>query len=257
MKAIMLAAGVGSRLVGESGDHPPKVLLKFGGKTLLQRHIESLRACGVTQLTIVIGYQADQIVDEINRIGARDMVRTIFNDRFREGNIISLWYARQELTSGDDVLLMDGDVLYDVRILERLLAAENPNSFLVDRDFEQGDEPVKLCIRDEQIVEFRKWLSADYDWCGESVGFFRFSPDVAQQLVDQTQLYIENNKVFDWYEEALRDILLTGSRDRFGWEDITGLPWIEIDFQEDVEKAGTEVLPAMQEPSEDAIRRAV
>lgn len=253
----MLAAGVGSRLVGQSGDHPPKVLLEFGGKTLLQRHIESLRACGVDQLTVVVGYQADQVVDEINRIGARDMVRTIFNDRFREGNIISLWYARQDLLSGDDVLLMDGDVLYDVRILERLLNSANPNSFLVDRDFEQGDEPVKLCIRDEAIVEFRKWLSTDYDWCGESVGFFRFSPEVAAQLVEQTRLYVENNKVFDWYEEALRDILLTGPRERFGWEDITGLPWIEIDFPEDVEKASAEILPSMQEPVVPEARKAI
>jgi choline kinase len=257
MKAIMLAAGVGSRLVGESGDHPPKILLKFGGKTLLQRHVESLRACGITELTLVVGYQADQIVDEINRIGARDMVRTIFNDRFREGNIISLWYARQELEAGEDVLLMDGDVLYDIRILDRLINSDQQNAFLVDRDFEQGDEPVKLCIRDDAIVEFRKWLSAEYDWCGESVGFFRFSPAVAAKLVEQTRLYVENNKVFDWYEEALRDILLTGPRDRFGWEDITGLPWIEIDFPEDVEKASSEILPAMQEPDTEGARKAV
>ena len=59
------------------------------------------------------------------------------------------------------------------------------------------------------------------------------------------------------YEEALRDILLTGPRERFGWEDITGLPWIEIDFPEDVEKASTQVLPSMQEPVVPATRKAV
>ena len=56
MKAIMLAAGVGSRLYGDDGNQPPKCLLEFGGKTLLNRHIDVLKSLGVDQLVMVVKF---------------------------------------------------------------------------------------------------------------------------------------------------------------------------------------------------------
>ena len=170
-------------------------------------------------------------------------MRTVFNEDYDQGNIVTLWTLRDEMCYGGPVLLMDADVLYDEGLVQRLVTSRHQNCLLLDRAFTPGDEPVKLCIRDGEIVEFRKWLSAEFDFCGESVGLFKLSARVAEKIIAQTRLYLMQGRRHDPYEEAIRDVILTSQRRTFAFEDITGLPWIEIDFAADVERATREILP--------------
>ncbi len=243
MKAVMLAAGTGVRLGPAATEHPPKVLLRFGGRSLLQRHIEILRRHGVEELVLGVGYHQEEIVQEIANLRAGDFVSTVFNENYDEGNIVTLWTLRDEMCCGGPVLLMDADVLYDERLVRRLVNSRHQNCLLLDRDFMPGDEPVKLCIRDGEIVEFRKWLSTGFDFCGESVGLFKLSAPVAEKIIAQTGLYLSQGRRRDPYEEAIRDVVLTSQGGTFSFEDITGMPWIEIDFAADVERATCEILP--------------
>ncbi len=246
MKVVMLAAGVGSRLEATPEEQMPKVLLRFGGKSLLQRHVEIFQRHGIKEMVLAVGFRHEAIEHEIAAIGAQDFVRTVLNRDYTEGNIVTLWTVREDLCTDEPVLLMDADVLYDEEIIARLINSPHENCLLIDRDFDPGDEPVKICIRDDQIIEFRKWLTTDFDYCGESVGFFKLSPPIAKQLIDQTGLYIAQQNREVPYEEAIRDLLLTAPRGTFACEDATGLPWIEIDFQEDVQRAETEILPRIE-----------
>jgi len=243
MKAVMLAAGVGARLGITATEHPPKVLLRFGGKSLLQFHIEALKRLDIDELVLGVGYHHDDIDREITALGARGFVRTVFNERYEQGNIVTLWALRDELCCDEPVLLMDADVLYDDELLERLVNSRHLNCLLLDRAFEPGDEPVKICVRDGEIIEYRKWLGAEFDFCGESVGFFKLSADVARMIIDQTERYLHLDRHYEPYEEAIRDVLLTSPRNTFAFEDITGMPWIEIDFAADIQRANTEILP--------------
>ena len=239
----MLAAGVGVRLESTSPRPPPKVLLRFGGKSLLERHLQVLKHQGMDELVLGVGYEHTAIEREILTLGAQDFVRTVFNDKYREGSIVTLWNLRDELCCGDTVLLMDADILYDEAIPRRLINSPHSNCLLLDRNFEPGDEPVKICMRGDKIIEFRKWLSTDFDYCGESVGMFKLSSDAARMIIAQTQLYLNQGRFHDPYEEAIRDVLLTSPRGTFAAEDITGLPWIEIDFAEDIARAESTILP--------------
>ena len=242
----MLAAGIGTRL--DAGDgHPPKALLEFGGKSLLHRHIEILRAAGIGELVIVTGYRADLIAAEIERAGAAGFARTVPNPDYREGSIVSLWAARNALVEGGDVLLMDADVLYDHRMIDRLMSSPHANCFLLDRDFEPGDEPVKICVRAGGIVDFEKRVEGEHDLRGESVGFFRFSAEIAARLAAAAEADAASGRRERMYEHAIRDVLLNSPPGTFGYEDVTGLPWIEIDFAEDVERARGEVLPRLED----------
>ena len=238
----MLAAGLGVRL-GAAGDRP-KCLLEFDGQTLLARHIAILRRANVRELVLGVGFQAERVDAEVARIGGDMNVRTVFNPDYRQGSMVTLWTMREHLDG--NILLMDADVLYDDRMMHRLCASRHANVFLLDREFEQGDEPVKLCVRDGTLVEFRKKVAVDYDLCGESVGFFRFSGDVARALGAATERYVGARAFHEPYEEAIRDLLLADPH-AFGYEDVTGLPWIEIDFAEDISRAREEVLPRLQQ----------
>ena len=246
--AIILAAGVGRRLGGAAGD-APKILLEFGGRTLLERHLEALRAHGVTDVSVTVGHRRELIEGELRRLGARDRVELVDNPRYREGSLVSLWAQAARLRSGRPALLMDGDVLYDPRVIAGLLDAPGENVLLVDRGIEPGDEPVKICFRGGRIVDFRKRPVHAHDWHGESVGFFRFSAATAAALADRCGAYVEEGRTDLEYEEAIRDLILA-EPDRFGAADIGALPWIEIDFEEDVARARDEVLPRLGLPPE-------
>ena len=240
----MLAAGVGDRL-GDAAEKVPKVLLEFAGKSLLARHIAILRHAGLRELVLCTGYRAKDIAAAIAACGAQDFVRTLYNPDFREGSMVSLWCMHEALAAGGDILLMDADVLYDHRLIARLIDTRYANCFLMDRDIDPGEEPVKLCIKDGRIVDFEKKVDHDYDYLGESVGFFRFSQAIGHRLGAAAGAYISAGEREHWYERAIRDLLLE-SPDEFGFEDVTGLPWLEIDYPEDVARAAAEILPRLE-----------
>lgn len=242
MKAIILAAGVGKRL-GELSAGLPKCLLNFDGVSLLHRHIKLLSQLEVSDICIVTGYRENEIKDELARLDLNANIKTISNPDYESGSVLSLLSARTILESGEDFILMDADVLYHPDILKTLVTTQLENCFLLDRIFEAGDEPVKICVRDNTIVDFRKIIASniEYDFQGESVGFFRFSNNVGKNLAAQCQHYLDEDKKDAPYEEAIRDLLLR-SPGLFGFEDISGSPWIEIDFPEDVGRAENDIL---------------
>jgi choline kinase len=239
--AIILAAGVGRRL--NHGSPLPKCLLEFGGLTLLARHCRNLSACGIERLSLCVGYEAAQVATALRTI-TRPATLLHYNPLYTLGSSLSLWSVRQALAAGDDVLVMDADVLYHPDILRRLVLSPARNCFLMDRDFAPGDEPVKICLDGERIVEFRKRVAAGlhYDRIGESVGFFKFDAATALQLACLINAYVADGRREQPHEEALRDLALSAGV-QIGVEDITGLPWLEIDFPEDLIRAEHEIMP--------------
>ena len=237
MKAIILAAGRGERL-GDAAAGRPKCLLRFGGKTLLQRHIENLDRAGISRIVIVTGYRHEHIEAALAQTKSRTPVETVVNPDYELGSIVSLHCAGDVLAGGADTILMDADVLYDPDILGRLFDTPSGNCFLLDRDFEPGDEPVKLCVSGAVPVEFRKIpdRAISWDYQGESVGFFRFDAATSARLARLAEEYLADNRKEEPYEEAIRD-LLREAPELFRVEDITGRDWIEIDFPEDVARA--------------------
>ncbi|NKB20688.1 MAG: NTP transferase domain-containing protein [Alphaproteobacteria bacterium] len=246
MKALILAAGVGTRLFGDDDKASPKSLLRFAGKSLMARHIENLTAVGVDEIGLVLGYQEEEIKAEIHAIGATDKVTFFHNPRFCEGSVVSMWTARDLLTAGEGVFFMDADVLYDPEIVERTIEPTGITSFPYDREFEAGDEPVKFMLEKGRPVEFRKVPDeVSYDTVGEWVGFISMTPKFAKAVAKQTEKYAIGGDVYAPYEDAVRDLLLEAEDGIAVGVDITGLPWIEIDFPEDIDRAEKEILPAI------------
>jgi choline kinase len=208
--------------------------------------LAALQANGVGDIAVTVGHRGDLIRAELSRLGALNRVAVVENTRYREGSIISLAVQRARLAAGKPVLLMDGDVLYDSRMIVRLLQAAPENVLLFDQMIEPGEEPVKICLRDEVIVDFAKLPEHAHDRHGESVGFFRFSAIMATALAERATAYVENGRAGAEYEAAVRDLILSHP-DRFGYEDISDLPWTEIDFAADVARARQEILPRLQE----------
>jgi choline kinase len=248
MRAIILAAGRGLRLQQADERQLPKCLLQFGGMSLLERHLRLLRAAGVEEVVLALGYRHERVAAELARLRWQPRPEIVINPRFELGSVLTVHSVADALTRGGDVLLMDADVLYDAQIAQALVNGEGPvNRVLIDREFEAGDEPVKLALSAGVPVELRKQVAADlkYDTIGESIGFFRFDQTAARRLAQLVAGYVERDGSHLPHEEAVRDLLLENGR-HFEVADVTGAPWIEIDFPVDVIRAAHEVLPQLQ-----------
>ena len=242
MKAVIYAAGRGVRLGAET----PKVLLEFGGRTLLEWHAVRLADCGVREVVIVVGHLREQIEAALPQIGEAHRVqfRTLLNDRYTEGSILSLAVSLPELEQNrEPVLLMDADVLYPSAMLRRLIDSPHPTALLIDRDFSTADDdPVLVPVKNGRPFDFRKHWRGEAELVGESIGFFKIAPADLPLLAQETRARSGGSSCGDSYDDALRALVLDG---RFGFEDVTGMPWTEIDFPDDVVRAREEVLPAI------------
>lgn len=245
MRAIILAAGVGSRLFGDSRAQPPKSLIEFDGETLLSRHIRHLQALGIENLTLVVGYRKDLVISEALRVAPEGFVRVIENPMYRGGSVISMWYARDVYRSQDEVLFMDADTLYDLDVLRRLIAAEG-SVFTYDSDLDDGDDPVRICMRDGHVVDFGKRIVGQFDAMGEWPGFMKVSGRVGPLLAASLENQIDGGNLLGAYEEAIRDVIIGEPQGAFNIVDVSDLGWIEIDFPDDLTRAREVILPKVE-----------
>jgi len=248
MQAIIYAAGVGMRLKSASGDRP-KILLEFSGKSLLERHLERLREVGIRHLTLVCGYQhqlIEQLLPPLRQLYGLE-IQQLINPDYTEGSILSLRTSipvLQSLARDEPVLLMDGDVLYPTEILRRLVDSPQRTALVIDRNYSTADDdPVLVPIANGRPFDFVKKWKGEAAQVGESIGFFKVSPEDLLDLINLTQSMSAGKGRAASYDDVLRKLVQAG---RFGHEDVTGLPWTEIDFPEDLERANVEVLPAIE-----------
>lgn len=280
MKAIILAAGIGRRI--QSVQVEPKILLSFNDRTLLERHVENLEQCGVDEVMIVTGYRAPSITHALQQRRTKLPVHTIHNPDYQQGSLVSLMTAADILENAQEsFLLMDGDVLYDPRIMRQLIDSPHEDALAVDCGYSPDAEAVKVCLRHDgaqrdgnerdgaqrdgtqyvgnswRIIDFHKKLHVpSWDRIGESVGFFKLSPQSGKFLVQRGHQYLARGENLLWYEETIRDAVIDSSAPCFGIEDITGLAWVEIDSAKDWEHARTTILPRLDAHHRDSHHRA-
>jgi choline kinase len=220
--AVLLVAGVGRRLAGDR----PKVLLEVGGRTLLDRHLENLRAAGVACLAVT-GYEAERI---------RALVpRTVHNPEYRRGSLLSL-RAGLEAGGDDDLVFMDGDVLYDPTILADVMALER--GLALDPRTEPGEEEMMVGVLGGRVRAIRRGRLEGFDLVGEGVGFFKVDRASLQAL----RRAVDASDPEGDYEAALDRFVAERGAD---YVLVAGRPWTEIDFPEDLLRAERDILPKL------------
>lgn len=239
MRAIILAAGRGSRLNGTAGELP-KCLVRLGGLTLVERQIQLLRAAGVEDIAMVVGCQADRV----RRACGQD-ITYIENARYAQTNsLYSLWMARPLLYEG--FVVLNCDVVFHPALLSDLLTSRHENALLLAyREASvapYGDEEMKVKVRGGRVMDMSKSMDpAEAD--GENLGIVKFSAPGAAALIDIMDGLIAEGGLRDWAPRAFAAFAQTHPLYAVGTR---GLPWTEIDFPEDYERAAREVLPAIE-----------
>ena len=236
MKAIILAAGRGTRLDGTAVK--PKCLVKVGGSTLLERQIQSLRNLNIRKIVVVIGFGADTIRAECD-----SEIAFVENMQFDEtSSLYSLWLAREHLTDG--FVVLNSDVLFHPQLLIDLMESAHEDALLIS-DIDPnplGDEEMKVKLHDRNVIDISKTmdpLEAD----GENVGIVKFGAQGANALIGYMDELIAGGAVKDWAPRAFREFALNHPLYALSTR---GLPWIEIDFPADYQRAVDEVYPLIE-----------
>jgi choline kinase len=239
LNAIVLVAGVGRRLAPLT-DETHKALLPVGGRPLLGRMLDALADAGIEQTVLVVGHCAGQVRAFAGTRAGPMAIRYVDNPDYAKGSALSVYAARAYLA--EPALVMDADVLFPREFLRRLLASPAPSAVLLDRGFRDTGEEVKLYTRGDRVVALGKRVVPQaWDVVGEGVGFFKCGAAAGADYVRCLREVIEEGgDGLNEYEDAMHRLLAT---QHVGWVDVTGMPWTEIDFAQDLRRAEAEVGP--------------
>ena len=233
-RAIILAAGKGSRLLPLTADRP-KCLIELNGRTLLEWQLDCLFEAGITETFVVTGFRPDLVEGVLDARGpGRGTVTTLFNPFFHVAdNLGSAWIARG--AKDRDFLLLNADTLVPPALVERLVAAPpSPICLAVDRKPAYDEDDMKVLTDGDRLVRVGKELEpGGYD--AESIGFMRFMGEGRTAFADMVESMLRTPEgPSQFYLRAIDRLAATGI---VCVQSIEGLDWAEVDFPADLEDA--------------------
>ncbi len=230
-KAVILAAGVGSR-IRPLTDDCPKSLLMVAGKPILEHMIRNCQNCGISQFVIVLGYLEQRIRKFVGETFPELDVIFVVNDRYAETNTgYSLMLAEQAIGEAS-FIKFDADVVFDPDILKRLIGSNFQNALCIDRGIQLDAEEVKVIVDDQlRVLQASKTVDPKTAF-GESIGIEKICSATAKLLfAELTLMMAQSGHLQDYYEAAYECLMARGTE--FQALDITGLKWTEIDTHDD------------------------
>jgi len=237
MQAIILAAG-SSRRLRPLTDNTPKCLLKVGSKSLLERTIENVLENGISDFIFVLGYKEIMIKDFLDENFKHINKTYITNSGYKNNNnSYSLWMTR-DFVHGN-ILLLDSDILFDKKIIAKLLDSNYENSLAVNFTDQLDEEQIKVILNNEnKVLKIGKEISIK-ESAGESIGIERFSSYFIKDLFSILNRKIsKENNVNEFYEASFQEVIDKGdSRNSIYAIDVGELICIEIDTVLDYENA--------------------
>ena len=241
MKALILAAGRGTRIRSIHGERP-KCLISFEGEAILDHQIHGLFAAGVREIGIVVGYESGQIVKHVETRyrDYLDRFSFIHNPKFETtNNIYSLWVARDWLR-GEAFMCLNADVLCEPDILIPAARTTAPISMVVDPQWR--DETMKVIIRDGRVAKMSKKISRS-EFSGTYIGITTFSSEIQRDFFRSIDKLVAGGHVNEFFNVAVQELADTGVK--VGFTSTAGLSWAEIDDPADLTFAREHVFPKL------------
>ncbi len=232
MKALILGAGQGSRLLPLTADQP-KCLLPVCGRSMIEWQVRELAAAGIGEIGVVIGFRAQSVEQELTRLAALgSTIRTVYNPFFRVAdNLASCWLAREFMD--EDFILVNGDVVFESAIAERLVSnASAPVTVTSDcRDAYDADD-MKLRLGGERVLEIGKKIPLP-KVDAEAIGMHCFRGDGPHLFVEALDRAMYTPAGLEgWYTQVIDTLAQHGE---VGSVSIAGCDWGEVDFPADLE----------------------
>jgi len=233
MKAIIVSAGQGKRLLPYTEDTPKCLLPVFNDLSVLEVQLHALAECGVTDVSIMVGFRAEQVEQRISENPVPGLtVRTCYNPFYAmSDNLATVWLARTEMT--EDFLLINGDTLFEVSLLEQVLGGpEVPITVTINEADAYDEDDMKVRLdKDDRLTEIGKALDIN-SVDAESIGMLLFRGTGVSILRDALDHAIRTSDgLKNWYLKVIGNIAVDHPVETAR---ITGHWWGEVDCEADL-----------------------
>lgn len=241
MQAVILAAGI-SRRLRPLTDSTPKCLLNIGNRNLLQRTMENVIVNGINDFIFVTGYRENMIKDFVeNNFPEISKIFITNSDFENNNNSYSLWMTKEYVK--DDILLLDSDILFDNKIIAKLLGSKNENCLAVNFSDKLDEEQIKVILdENNKVLEIGKEISIPLS-AGESIGIEKFSNYFMKDLFSVLdRKIVKENNVNEFYEASFQEVINSAEKDSDQRNsiyavDVSEFSCMEIDTAEDYQSA--------------------
>ncbi len=218
MKAIIMAAGIGSRLGHISGNRP-KCLIEMEGISLISRSVDLLASRGITDISVITGYKSELVQQEL-----QGRVSYLHNPYFEVTNsIASLWLAKDLLR--DDVILMNADLYYEDSVLNIALA-QRGNAVMLSDSTRIDNADFRFGVVGDRILKTGNQLSNSETDC-EYVGIVRIDKNFIHTFRKRLEQMIKSGDFKNWWEGVLYAFIDDGTA--ITHKDVDGAFWSEVD----------------------------
>lgn len=233
MQVVLLAAGMAQRLRPLT-DFCPKCLLDVGGRSILERAVDSLMQFGLADFIIVTGYRASMIRELVEARYPNLSVTWITNERYAETNNAYSLMLAESAVSGE-FLLLDSDILFPPGLVQKMLECHHLPCIALDRH-PCCEEEIKILLDTrDYVLDIGKEIDPAQA-AGESIGIEVFS-DAARRKLFSTlhRRIVSEGRENEFYEASFRQMIGNGTK--FRAVDATGFSAMEIDSAEDLQRA--------------------
>ena len=239
MKAIILAAGMGSRLKALTKDNP-KCMVKVNGETLIERVLSQLDKCNLEEIILVLGYKKEVLKEYINNLGIETKISYIDNDIYdKTNNIYSLYMAKEEMLK-NDILLLESDLIFDDSILKNLTADSNKNMAVIASYEPWMDGTCVKLDSENNIIDFITSKKFDFNNTKDlykTVNIYKFSKEFNKCYIKFLEAYLSSNGENQYYETVLETMINVLPNKLKGFVLNDNQKWYEIDDKQDLDIA--------------------
>lgn len=238
MKAIILAAGMGSRLK-ELTNNIPKCMIEVNGESLIKRLLKILIKYKVNDVVLVVGYKSEVLIDYISKLELDIKVTYIYNKEYNTtNNIYSLFLAKPEILK-EDILLLESDLIFDEQVIEKLVSSPE-NNLAVVSPYEHWMDGT--CVEIDEKKNITNFIfSSDFnfnftDKLYKTVNIYKFSLDFMKSYIILLETYLKIKDKKDYYETIFRYLIQIRPKELKALV-LENEKWYEIDNKEDLEIA--------------------
>jgi choline kinase len=231
MKIVILAAGIGSRLMPLTRNTPKSLLDLGDGYTLLERQLKAIGDAGIRDVVLVTGYRSEQIEAKVRSYTDFDF-EIVYNPFYRlANNLPSAWMGIKD--RDESTILVNGDDLFKSSVVEKLKASDKEITLVISRKDEYDDDDMKVIIEGDRLTDVGKDIPLS-DANGESIGMMLFRDrglrDFQGILMEMVRSE-ENLQLF--YLHAIRQLMRRGHA--INYVECSTDDWAEVDFHPDLE----------------------
>lgn len=202
MKALILASGEGKRLRPLTYDIP-KPLIKMGDKTILDYQMDYLIGCNIREIIITTGPFEDKIKRHIEKKYSNINVSYVNNPKYATTNYIySMWLTKELID--DDIILLHGDLLFDKKLLNKLIKEKQTNCVLVNREMKQPEKDFKAVIENNRVIKIGVEFSGENAFF--SAPLYKFSLFDFLYWLDEIEKFIKRGDTRIYAEDAFNKI---------------------------------------------------